>query len=381
VRLVLISLVSATAAAGILTIAACRPGESAFGDDPRSTCGVVMCPPGYVCSPDQQCVSGTGGNGGGSGTSGAGFAQSANSATGSGGDDACPDVAISFEPVVPSVVLLIDQSGSMQANFPGGTRWTVLYDALMNPTTGVVKALQDQVRFGLALYTGHDDVAQCPALIQVTPPSLNNHSAIDAVYAPEDPGGDTPTGDSIDVIAPMLSGLAEPGPKMIILATDGEPDTCAVPNPQLGQPEAIAAAQAAYAAGVETVILAVGGQVSQTHQQDMANAGAGMAVPASCPPCAPTYQPSDPQAMADAFTSIINGARSCILTVDGELDPDQASKGKVWLNGILLAFEHPDGWKLLSATEIELLGKACDEIMDGGDDEVIGEFPCDAVIN
>ena len=48
-----------------------------------------------------------------------------------------------------------------------------------------------------------------------------------------------------------------PGDKVIVLATDGEPDTCAEPNPQNGQGVAVAAAAApglaaAASAEVET---------------------------------------------------------------------------------------------------------------------------------
>ena len=70
-----------------------------------------------------------------------------------------------------------------------------------------------------------------------------------------------------------LENPAIPGPKYIVLATDGEPDTCAVPNPSNGQPEAIAAAPSSFAKGIPLFYISVGTDVSATLAQAMANAG------------------------------------------------------------------------------------------------------------
>ena len=56
--------------------------------------------------------------------------------------------------------------------------------------------------------------------------ALDNHAAIDAVYGNNNPQDETPTGESIDAVAGQLAAFEENGPKIIILATDGEPDTC-----------------------------------------------------------------------------------------------------------------------------------------------------------
>jgi hypothetical protein len=158
-----------------------------------------------------------------------------------------------------------------------------------------------------------------------------------------------------------------------VLATDGEPDTCAVPNPQNGQPEAIKAAQDAYAKGIETYIISVGDQVSLGHLQDMANAGKG--VPVGGSQNEPYYQALDQQALYDAFQTIINGVRSCVLKLNGTVDPANASKGQVTLDGKPLGYEDPDGWKLNNPSEIELLGTACDAIKEG-DHSLTINFPC-----
>jgi len=326
------------------------------------------CGTGMACDADGRCqldfVPGTGGSGGSGGGTGAG--------------EACADVEIAFEPVVPNVVLLIDQSGSMTSSYPGGSRWNVLYDALMNPSDGVVKSLENSVQFGLALYTSYDGNAggTCPALTEVTL-GLSNFAAIQAVYGSQSPQDETPTGESLSQVASELAALPDDGPKIVILATDGEPDTCAQPNPQNGQAMAVAAAQQAYGMGVETFILAVGNDVSEGHLQDMANAGVGLAVDGAQD--APFYKPQNKAGLVDAFNSIIDGKRSCILELNGEVDPDHAGEGKVYLDGQLLGYETPDGWTLNGPKELELLGAACDTIKTG-DHTVTGTFPCDVVI-
>jgi von Willebrand factor type A domain len=346
----------------------CPTGAHCAGGQCSVEClGDSDCGSGMSCTADGRCaldfVPGTGGAGG---------------STGVGAGESCADVQITFEPVEPNVVLLIDQSGSMTASYPGGNRWDVLYDALMDPTDGVVKTLEDDVRFGLALYTSFNgnDGGTCPVLTEVNI-GLGNHAAIEAVYGNHNPEDETPTGESLSQVAAQLSALDDDGPKIIILATDGEPDTCAQPNPQNGQAESVAAAQQAYVVGVETFVLAVGNDVSEGHLQDMANAGVGLAVDGG--QSAPFYKPQDKQGLVDAFTTIIDGQRSCVLTLDGEVDPDEAGQGKVYLDGELLGYDDPNGWKLNSPNEIELVGDACDTIKTG-EHTVTGSFPCDALI-
>jgi len=336
--------------------------------------GAAGCPSGQVCNVKGRCIP-AGGEGGSGGMGGIDFVTS--SGTGDG-PDACADVNVNFEKQIPTVMLLIDQSGSMTASFGNGDRWSVLYDTLMDPTNGVVKKLEKDVRFGLALYTSNDGNAGgvCPMLAKV-PLALNNHAAIDAVYAPQSPEGETPTGESITAVAADLLAFQEPGPKIIVLATDGEPDTCAVPNPQNGQPESIAAAQAAFQKDVRTFVISVGAEVSLDHLQDVANAGAGL--PIGGADDAPYYQALNQQALLDAFDKIINGVRSCVLKLNGIVDETSANEGNVYLDGQSLPYNDPNGWRLNGPDEIELLGTACDTIKQG-DHSISVQFPCGIVV-
>lgn len=289
----------------------------------------------------------------------------------------CGEVTVTLEPVIPTIVLLIDQSGSMTAGFGGQDRWSAVYDTLMNPDDGVVAQLGSQVRFGVTLYTSEDgdDGPECPILTSVEA-ALDNHGAIDAAYAPATPNDETPTGESLQAVATSLSALAFEGPKAIVLATDGEPDTCAVPNPQEGQPEALAAAAFAFDEGISTFIISVGDEVGADHLQEMANVGVGKAVDDPVP--APYYEALDAAQLVDAFNEIVGTFISCELAIEGEVDLDQACEGTVTLDGEPL--ECGVDWEVPDASTLLLLGDACATLKDGAEHTVDATWPCDVVV-
>ena len=164
---------------------------------------------------------------------------------------------------------------------------------------------------------------------------------------------------------------------MIVLATYGEPDTCAVPNPQNGQQDVINATSAAHAADIETYVISVGDEVGEAHLQDVANAGVGY--PVGGQDNAPYYQALDPESLVTHFQTIIDGVRSCTYTLDGEVTMESAPDGKVLLDNQELAYLDPDGWRLNSSTELELLGTACETIKTGQHTLEVS-FPCDVFI-
>lgn len=346
------------------------------------------CPDGGSCTFNGKCVGGAG-MGGNAGSTAASFANGSTGTDSGSSGSSCGDIIISFMPQTPTVFLLIDQSGSMNADFNGKTRWDALRDALMDANNGVVKQLEDKVRFALTLYSGQDN--QCPDLTQVVPPALNNYDAINAVYSVSTWKNNTPTGESVSAITPALVAFAEPGPKIIILGTDGDPDTCADPDSNGTQPPkdvSLAAVKSAYQQGIQTFIIAVGDQVAGPHQQDMANAGLGLAYPAPDPcdqvndptHCAKTYEPATQQALADAFAGIINGQQTCVFTLDGSVIAGKECEGVVTVNGVQIPCNDPNGWKLNGSSEIEFLGTTCAQILADPNAMISGHFPCGAAI-
>jgi hypothetical protein len=292
-----------------------------------------------------------------------------------GGSEGCAEVSVSVEPMIPTIILLVDQSSSMEQDFAGQTRWEALYETIMGGD-GTVAMLQSQVRFGLTLYSSEngDEGGQCP-MLTVVDPALDNFEAIDAVYDPADPIDETPTGESLAIVAGTLADFAEPGPKAIVLATDGEPDTCAVPNPQEGQPESIQAVQDAFAAGISTYVISVGTEVGEDHLQDVANVGVGKDIDDANP--APFYVALDAADLVTAFEAIIGDFTSCEIPIDGIVDLPQACDGTLLLDGMELTC--PDDWTMLDESTIVLVGDACETWKDGGSHAVSASWPCGAV--
>jgi len=301
-----------------------------------------------------------------------------------GDPNVCADVVVEAARVTPTVILIIDQSSSMTASFSGGTRWDVLKGFLLDNPDGLIFSLQDQVEFGLALYSaesrdggdGGPPIGECPRLTQVAP-APNNYDAIRRVYNPADVIEDTPTGDAIDAILDSLLSVPDPDPDptIFIVATDGEPDRCEELDPQNGQGEAIAAVDRAFGSGIRTFMISVGeGTVSASHMQDMANAGLGRGG-------AEYWVAGDDATLRRALEDIVGGVLSCDISLNGTIeDITEACTGTVKLNGRDLACDDPDGWEATSPNSIRLNGSACDELTMTRGAILEASFPCDIVI-
>ncbi len=170
-------------------------------------------------------------------------------------------------------------------------------------------------------------------------------------------------------------------PPIIVLATDGLPDTCANADPRnqaeqdAANATAVAAAQRAWMAGIELFYLSVGDDVTNAHAQQMANAGAGLDPTTGA---AMFYRASNPAELQAAFNTIIGGVVSCQLDLDGSVDPTQAGSGTVTLNGNPLTYG--TDWMLVDPDTIVLVGAACDMLMNSTNPTVTAVFPCGAVI-
>jgi hypothetical protein len=234
---------------------------------------------------------------------------------------------------------------------------------------GIVTQLESRVRFGASLYT-NDGGAQCP-LLTAQGAAMDNRASIDTLITdhPVPPEGDTPTGESLRA---LVSALGTPmGRTVIVLVTDGDPDTCAAPDWDLDTAKVVAveAARDAYLAGYPVYVLSVGGDTTAAHMQDLANAGAGVISGA------PYFRADNATQLADAFRSIIRGARECRFTLAGTVT--DASAGQVTLGGSVLG---ASDWRLVDAQTIELVGSACDTFKDTDDITLSASFACGSIV-
>lgn len=348
----------------------------------NSSCGIgYHCTAENVC--DAECTQGGTECGSGRFCDSNGFCQ-----VGSGPADSgvCPSIEVRVDAVIPTVQLLIDHSGTMAFNFGGEPRVDAVREALLD-NDGVVDQLQSQVRFGATLYTGDDGRDPCPTLTAVAP-ALDNLPTIDARLRPlltEDTvGEDTPTGESLLAVAEAFPAPQANDRRIIVLATDGEPDSCAIPDPPAGsvgeqQTRALseeAAKRVFEDFGIEVYVLSVGQDAALAHLQRVANAGVGKAFDAA--DAAPVYVANDKEELIDAFNEIIGGARDCSFAINGTVtDPEG---GTVTLDGTQL--DYGTDWDVINdGKTLRLLGDACTSYLDGDATDVGAEFTCDSIID
>jgi hypothetical protein len=371
----------------------------AAGCDPSldAVCGPV----GSVCQADDQCTSGNcvsgacvsvgpDGDGGSAGSGGSDELFSADDLKNDrpAEDLTCVDLDVNFARITPTVMLLIDQSGSMSQSFENGkNRWQTLRETLTDPSNSLLKTLDTSVRFGMTLYTSNGGFGTgttprvCPKLESVAI-QLGNFATMssflnkkkDGAYV-YGPSGDTPTAESVDAVVRTLRGYTEEGPKSIILATDGDPDTCLDPNANdsdASKALSVAAVQHAFEAGITTHVISVGNEVTASHLKALAVAGAGGDGTAQA------YTALDTSALVAAFDAIIGSVRTCDFTLEGTVTAANAPRGKVVLDGQALTFGDANGWEMPDQETVRLKGTACERVQaDAG--AVSMKFPCDAI--
>jgi hypothetical protein len=377
------------------------PCESGFYCGEDGTCNADctsegdQCEDAEECSVDGQCVPGRGDDDGDDGDDG-----DDDGANDDGGDQDCPAVEVSLDPVVPEVILLIDQSGSMTEQFPGapapGRRWDAIVGALVGANDdGVLFQLQDRLRMGASLYTANGNNADdsisgaCP-LLDSAEIADTNAAAIKGLLN-TDPIDETPTGPALDSM--VASFPPSDSPRVIVLATDGLPDTCEDPNPGNGLPNAADditqqeanavtedAAQAAFEADIQVIPLSVApNQAAIDHLQRVANLGAGLAPDVKPPLAAPVYQASNSQEMVEAFEEIVGGIRSCEIDLEEPVSLERAEEGTVVLNGEEL--EYGTAWEMVDEDTFTLLGATCDAFLETPAVDLTAEFPCGVVVD
>jgi len=317
------------------------------------------CTDGKGCSADGHCV--VGGASGGENTGGGNTSGVVVADGGNGG--VCGQVKLDATPKTPNVIVIVDQSSSMDDKFDdNGTRWEVLKASLL-ADDGLFAELQALVRFGIVLYSGEDDGNACPNLSQVAV-AINNLEAIRALYQPQDTLNDTPTGDAINAVLDQIENTDLVGgdnPTIFVLATDGEPDTCAEPNPQNGQEESVASVKRAFSLDIRTYVIAVAqeDELSEGHLNDMANAGIGVMSGA------PSFRVDNDAALRAALRGVVGGELSCTVPLKGKVTAKDPCAGTVLLDGKELECKGANGWELVNPKTIEIKGTACDALKTG----------------
>lgn len=234
------------------------------------------------------------------------------------------------------------------------------------------------------------------------------------------------------------AGASQPGAKYILFVTDGETDFCDDGTPICPADAVIAELQKLSAKGIQTLILGIPSNESDISGQVLqafANVGAGLSTLA--PPLNPGQAPADPltiyqqcnsvpgwsalytaaalptgnnmgvslatYAAPDASTTnatvysptsgtdvtsltnqisaALQTVKSCSFDLQGEIKVNLAlaSEGSVTIDGTAIPYDATNGWTMSSATELDLVGSACQSWRTTGMN-IDFNFPCDVLV-
>ena len=133
--------------------------------------------------------------------------------------------------------------------------------------------LETKAYFGSELYTCNGT----NLALTTVPRALNNAAAIRASIDSKAPDANTPTAAAIDAMVAAYAAAPPPAgsPPIIVLATDGAPNSCDQNKTQAQyNADSEAAAKAAFQAGIPLYVLAINAG-NATHFQNLANNGQG----------------------------------------------------------------------------------------------------------
>jgi hypothetical protein len=338
----------------------------------------------------------------------------------------CASAVVHTSKNMPTIVFVIDGSGSMCAPFGSSTRWEALRSALVDPSNGLIYRLQNTVSFGATLYDGTIDTkladigtlvqdpacavvlgvlggrttGACPQFLEAMPAKLNNAQAIDMVFPSAQLGGSTPTDKAMDhVMSALIATRHQQAPDQqaqsrvyVILATDGAPNDICVNgmggDGSVQRQGVIAAVDRGAAAGITTwvISLANGDANLQTHLDEVAKHGEPMNASAR------TFSPASPDELIMTLAGLLGGAVGCHIALNGTVTVGQECLGTVEQNGVALPccqqsasgglscgkmpVASANGWRLSDPHSIELLGDACANFLLGPGALLNARFPC-----
>jgi hypothetical protein len=283
----------------------------------------------------------------------------------------CEPRSLSLAPLVPSIHFVLDQSGTMNNNLGGVSRYRAMRDALVG-TGGAVVDNEAGVAFGITLYTSHNGGSTCP-LLQNEERRVGNAAAITARLDANTPDGDNPLAETLNrvtsdfAIAPAAPGAAA----VIVVATDGMADSCTNSDDGSGVSASIQATTEAHAAGIEVVMVSIGTGVQAGYLQEMANAGAGITDDDRV--SATFFVADDTADLRDAFGRIVRDAR-CRLDARA-LSAAELSAAAMSLDGDALV-EGTD-WIRRDDGTVDVLGGACTALLASATPAVTANLDCE----
>jgi hypothetical protein len=318
--------------------------------------------------------SGGGGAGGTGGTSGG---LDGGGPSGTGGAT-CGTLIVAAAHVPADVLLVLDRSASMSYSLADDCyctpssgapvcpdtasctpRWTALAAALDATMTSATA-----INWGLKLFSSPGgSICSVSTGVEV-PVSPSSTSVIQSQIANVTLASNTPTAAAITAATAYLKAVTDGSSKVILLATDGQPN-CA-PGASSSSPDvtgAISAISAARSAGFAVYVIGIGPSVGNL--DNFAQAGG----------TSRSFPATSPEALADALRAVSTATTTCTFTLP-TLPPDPNNVG-IYLDKRLVPRDSSNGWSFGATPQtIGLAGLYCDQVTSGAASQVQALFTC-----
>ncbi len=345
-------------------------------------------------------------------------------ATGAGGGgegspdtlEACGATAFRLERNPPEVVLVLDRSGSMRRTAEGGVPGTegLPFDAIdrwtytSNAVNAVVKATEDNVRWGMKMYPMCTPGAQSGNVYPCSP----NPCSVEGGYTSADVGqfqtissavagakpalnfGATPTAHAVKDAAAKIKASGRETQKYLLLATDGVPNCKVMPDPPLNPSWpagtdidgsqvqfAVDAVKAAHDEGIPVFVLGIaiseasaGAEAQKAHAalNQMALAGGK----ARENETVKYYSAVNEAALKDALAEIAAATVSCDIPLGRE--PPENAQTRVDVDDGEVKEDAAQGWTWTTPAKksITLNGDLCMKLKRGELKKTVISFGC-----
>ena len=423
-------------------------GTGTAGTDPASggtgpSAGTGTGAGGSGTAGDTSGVGGSAASTGGDAAAGTSSAGASAASSGAGGTGPCQMASYTFAPKIPTVFMLVDQSGSMfdcqngGAKDPSGaecanrddTSWYPLREGALQ----VIQALQAEVRFGFAPLGGTQSTG-C-AIPESVLPAFNNYDAIAARYngLMAILNGETPVSMALDAVRDVLLADDSPGDRFILFVTDGEPDYCNNGDGLCPTDSAVYRLEKMYAEGIQTLVFGMPapgtlqpnapsilsafanagagqpavrpGNYSATQLYDECNfkpqwaddltesgkpaeRGSELGTYSAAAGTGVVYSPegTNQQELVDLLSTALSNVKSCtfdLSNVNGQsikVDLNKLGEASVAIEEMTVPQDATNGWSMMSQTQLVLNGTACDTWRAPESEDIDFNFPCNTII-
>jgi hypothetical protein len=309
------------------------------------------------------------GSGGGGSSSGGGSGGNGNNGGGPMGPNCgAQTFPIMLSKAAPNVMLVVDESGSMQDPIAGSTQSK--WDALKAAVDALVAKYDGQVDWGLSIFPAVGAADSCaPGIIDVAV-GPNTGSQITGKLNPilaSSLNGSTPTVETLMAVQAQAGLTDKTRDNYVLLITDGEP-TCA---DAAGVTPVI---QALYAQqpSVKTFVVGVGDVNSSNPAllNEWATSGHTDRAGAT-----KYYDATDTMSLQNSFASILGAVASCTYQLQNK--PDDPSLVAAYLDGNGIPTDPVNGATYDAASNsITFHGSSCDKIKTGSATKVNVVYGC-----